>query len=140
MADHTTYDPSQVSITFAGLNLNAGMGEGDFLTIEMASDRYSEKVSVGGEVARAKSNDKRANVKITTMAGGGANALLQSLYESDAVGAFVVADLNGSLVAHATKAWVKKLPTATRGKETSSCEWSITAADMTLAHAAATPL
>jgi len=137
MADHTSYDPSEVTITFCGLNLSAGMGEGDFLSIEMASDRYSEKVSVGGEVARAKSNDKRANVKITTMAGGGANALLQTLYEADAVGAFGAVDLNGSVVASATKAWIKKLPTATRGKETAQCEWSITAADMTLRHAAA---
>src|SRR5574343_49734 len=118
MADHTSYDPSEVTITFCGVNISQGMGEGDFLTIEMVSDRYTEKVGVDGAVARSKNNDRRANVKITTMAGGTANALLQQLYNADAVGALAAVDLNGSMVASATKAWIKKLPNGARGKET----------------------
>lgn len=140
MAEYTSYDPSQVTITFAGINISQGMGEGDFLAIEMVADRYTEKVGVNGDVARSKNLDRRANVKITTMAGGTANALLQQLYTADAVGAFVVVDLNGSAVAAATKAWIKKLPNLGRGKEVGTNEWSILAADMNLQHSAAAQL
>lgn len=138
--EHISYDPSEVVITYCGLNISQGMGDGDFISVEPMSDRYADKVGIDGNVARSKNNDKRATVKITTMEGGSANALLQQLHNADAVGALSVVDLNGSAIVSATKAWIKKLPTMKRGKEVGANEWTLLAADMNLQHSAAAQL
>lgn len=126
----TSYDPSEVTASLAGLDiLSGGRADGDFITVEPASEKWQTKVGADGSVIRTRVLDRRANVKLSLLPTSSRNAVMQALYASGLAGPFSMRDLNGSLLVEATKAWVRKLPTAARGKEAGMIEWEIECAD-----------
>lgn len=137
----TSYDPSQVDSSLGGLDiLSGGKADGDFITVEPASEQWVTKVGADGSVIRTKVLDKRANVKVSLLPTSSRNAVLQALYASGLAGPFSVRDRNGSVLVEATKAWVRKLPTAGRGKEAGMVEWEIECADADFTFAAGAAL
>lgn len=140
MSEITSYDPSKVTASLGGLDLLSGTGDGDFITVEPASEQWVTKVGADGSVIRTKVLDKRANVKVILLPTSTRNATLQALYASGLAGPFSLRDLNGSVLVEATKAWVRKPPTAGRGKEAGMAEWEIECADAEFTFAAGVPL
>lgn len=124
-----TYDPAKVLFSFGG-QLITGYAPDTFLRVERNEDGFSLVVGPGGEGARAKNNNKSGTITLTLMATSQANDLLSAIAAADdlagtgAAPAFLK-ELNGTTLASAQNAWVKKLPTIERGAEVSTVEWVI---------------
>jgi hypothetical protein len=129
----TTYAADEVSVSLAGTLVGNGTADGDFVTIETESEDFTDKVGADGEVARAKTNDRRATVKLKLLQTSLSNNFLSALRLSDinnpngaGVGEFEVRDRSsGVLLAHSDKAWIQKPPSLVRGKEVAEYEWTI---------------
>lgn len=134
-----TYSADEVSLSVAGYTIDSGFADGEFVNIEMASDDFTDKVGADGEVARAKTNDRRATIKIKLLQTSQGNDLLSALRTLDinapngaGVGAFLLRDRSGLLVAQADKCWISKPPAIGRGREIGECEWTLRASSMNL--------
>ena len=124
-----TYDPKANVITLGPLILQ-GFAENKFLSAKRVTATFSTQVGASGEVARSKSNDRRGQVTLTTIASSITNDALSALAILDeqtggGVGAFQVVDLNGTTLLHAQNAWVSKMPDTELGKELGETEWMI---------------
>ena len=124
------YDPQQVVITFAGLYINEGFADGEFLRLEMDSEQFTKKVGVYGCVSRSKTNNLMASATLILAQGSPFNALLSAVKQADdnipngaGVAPFQVSDLNGSTLHFAEHAWIEKWPDATFDRETTTREW-----------------
>lgn len=132
-------DINQVSCVVAGITIESGRGEegGDFLTIEYLSDAFVETVSLDGEVSRAKTNDRRADVTIKVMSTSDANKYLSALAVLDqnapngaGVGAFFAEDRNGLSKYIGAECWITKMPKRTFGQKPVVNEWKIRVANL----------
>lgn len=136
----SVYSADQVKIVICGLVFESGFADGEFLTIEMASDDYSDKVGPDGDVERARTNDARADIKLKLLQTSQGNTYLVALREADmaspnggGIGSFLVTDLcAGAIIAKAEKVWIKKPPSTGRGKEGVETEWALRASHMKL--------
>lgn len=136
----TTYSADEVSVFFAGILLDSGFADGEFVSIEPAANDFVSKVGADGEVARAKTNDRRANIKIKLLQTSLGNTALSQIrrlalagVNGADVGVFEVVDRSsGVRLAHADKAWIAKAPTVGRGREVGEYEWALEAAHMDL--------
>lgn len=136
----TTYSADEVSLSFAGILLDSGYADGEFVSIEMASDDFLAKVGADGEVARAKSNNRMATIKIKLLQGSQGNDRLSALRQQDlagtngaGVGVFSLRDRSsGVQLAHAEKTWISHAPTVSRAREVVEYEWTLQAAHLDL--------
>lgn len=128
-----TYSADRQQASFAGVDLFSGQSSGEFLTIELQSDDYSDKVGSDGSVGVARTNDRRATAKVKLLQTSKVNALLTQLRNTglaspngNFVGVFQVRDLQtGVVLCHADKAWIQKPPPASLAQEISDREWTI---------------
>lgn len=128
-----TYDSNQVSLSLAGVPLK-GYADGEFLRIEMASDAFSPIVGTDGQVSRAKSNNKLANVTILLMQTSTSNDFLSNLLETDlnapngaGVGVLNVRDQSGRSIHRAAACWIVRAPNVAYGRDVGSREWGLQA-------------
>jgi len=128
----TTYSADQVKILFAGYTIESGFADGEFVSIEPKSPLFTSKAGVDGEVARARNNDARADVKVKLLQTSLGNNVLDALAKLDkatngaGVGVLEVVDLSsGVVLAHGDKAWVSALPTQSRAGEITVNEWTL---------------
>ncbi len=136
MAFAGTYDPAQVVVTFLG-NILTGFGPDTFLTVERESDAFSDEVGADGEVARARSRDRRGTVTLTLLQSSLSNDVLSAAAAADelgglGVGPLLIKDLTGATLVAAESAWVRKIANVEYGKEITAREWMIRCADMTV--------
>lgn len=122
-----TYDPKNVLVSFGEVSLT-GFADGTFVTVERASDAFSKVVGAGGDVVRTRNRDRSASVTVTLLASAPENDLLSAIAQGDelagtGVRAVMVKELNGTTIAAAQSAWIRKVPTAEYGKEHGSREW-----------------
>lgn len=127
------YSADEVTLILAGILIDSGFADGEFVSVEPAADDFGDKVGADGEVARYKTNDRRATAKIKVLQTADGNTQLSALRNSDVnnpngagVGVFELRDRSsGALLVHADHAWIQKLPTVSRGREISENEWTI---------------
>ncbi len=127
------FSADQHSVSLAGILINSGWVDGEFCSVEQASDSFGDKVGADGEVVRWATLDRRATAKIKVMQTSDGNAELSALHNSDintpngaGVGVFELRDLaTGVLLAHADHAWIQKPPAVARGREVTDQEWTI---------------
>jgi hypothetical protein len=127
------FSADQHSISVAGILINSGWDDGEFVNIEQASDSFGDKAGADGEVVRWATLDRRATAKIKVMHTSDGNAELSALHNQDVnapngagVGVFELRDLaTGALLAHADHAWIQKPPVVARGREVTAQEWTI---------------
>jgi hypothetical protein len=124
------YDSNRVQISFAGIPVEKGYADGDFLTITKSSDAFTSVVGTDGEVTRSKTLDRRAEVEIVLMQSSKTNDLLAAVHKADlespggaGVGAFLVVDQNGTSLYAAGNAWIKRAPDPVFGREAQSRTW-----------------
>ena len=132
-----TYDADQVSVTVAGILIDSGFADGEFLRIEQETDDYSDVVGTDGEVTRSRSNDRRATVTLLLMQSSDANDKLSALSALDnsspngaGVGAFLVRDRSGRSMYSAEHCWISKPPNVGFDREAGSREWTLRLADL----------
>ncbi len=125
------YNPSEIAMSFAGIPI-AGYADGEFVVIEAESDDFTDVVGTDGDVARARTNDRRGTVTFKLMQTSDTNALLSALRSADllapngaGVGALEVRDLQGTTLLSAAEAWIKKMPQTAFDREIGAREWVI---------------
>lgn len=130
------YDPNEISVSLAGVPLS-GFADGEFISIAMESDAFSDVVGTDGEVSRSKSNDRRATITISLMQTSPSNDRLSALHNLDlaanngaGVGAFLVRDRNGTSVFEADECWIMKAPDVSFDRTATSREWTLRAASL----------
>lgn len=130
--DMKIYDANEVSIVIAGIPIDSGFADGEFIRIEQDSDDFTDVVGTDGEVTRSKTNDRRATVTLLLMQSSGGNAVLSALNLLDkkagggaGVGPFMVRDKQGTSLYSASKCWIAKPPNVSFGKEAGPREWKI---------------
>lgn len=137
MADMKVYDADQVSISVAGVPVEKGYADGEFLRVEQEADDFLDVVGTDGEVTRSKSNDRRATVTILLHQSAEANDLLSALSNLDrntpngaGVGPLLVRDRGGRAIYTAEKCWISRPPDVSFDRQATSREWTLRAADL----------
>ncbi len=130
MALHT-YDPSQVTIIFAGVPVS-GFGEGTFVSVERNEDSFALQVGADGEATRAKSNNRSGTVTVTLIQSSIVNDAFSALVAldenspgGDGIGPLLIKDLSGRTLVAAETAWIRKPATVEFAREATEREWVI---------------
>lgn len=123
------YDPKNVSVIVGG-KIMSGFSDGSWLKIVRNEDGWSLKVGVDGEGTRARNNNKSGRIELELMQSSGSNDDLSNfaaLDESTGTGAVpvLIKDNNGTTLATALTAWVKKFADGDFSKEVSARKWII---------------
>jgi hypothetical protein len=131
------YDASEVSVIIAGLPIESGYDDGEFLRIEQEADDFVDKVGTDGEVTRSKTNDRRATVSVILMQSSDGNNLLSGLNNIDrlagngaGVGPLLVKDRQGLALYAAAECWISKPPDVSFDREPTAREWTIRVASL----------
>jgi hypothetical protein len=139
MAEFKNYDPLRYVVIFKGVQIR-GYASGTFVNIERAEDSFTEDVGSGGDVVRVRSHNKSGTCTLTLQAASPSNDQLSAILAADeagvtvdaGVGALLVKDLNGTTVASASSAWIRKPPAVEQGNEATNREWVIACANLKL--------
>lgn len=131
MAETKFYDPDQVVITVGGVPIQ-GYADGEFITVEQVSNAFDDVAGTDGEVARSKSNDRRATATIKLLQTSESNLYLSGLHNVDlaapngaGVVSFQMVDKQGQTIIHADQAWIVKFPDNSMDRTAKSREWQI---------------
>lgn len=124
-----TYDPKNTQIIVGG-HIVQGFDDGTFIKVERNNDAFTLKVGADGEGARNKSNDKSGTFEITLLGSSASNDALSGFATADelnngGVVPVLVKDDNGTTLAEALTAWVRKKAPVEFGKEITSRVWVI---------------
>jgi hypothetical protein len=124
-------DPAQVVIYLGGI-LAGGFADGEFYNIEQLSPAFVDDVGTDGEVARWKTNDRRAKVTLKLIQTSKINAALSARLQTDlnspnglGIGSFQMQDLNGATLVQASQAWIVKYPDGPWDRKAVAREWEI---------------
>lgn len=122
-----TYDPKLVTVIFGGVPIS-GFADGTFVTVTPAAERFTKTVGADGEVSRAKSNDKTAEVALTLIQTSPSNDYLSSILAIDNASnlgklPLQIVDLSGTTVQSWSEAWLKQPPDLEFSKETGERAW-----------------
>lgn len=130
------YDADQVTVAIAGIPIS-GYADGEFLTLTMESDAFTDVVGTDGDVTRSKTNDRRATCTVKLMQSSDSNDLLSALYNTDqkapngaGVGAFLIKDRQGRSLFAATACWIMKAPDISLDRTATAREWTIRVAEL----------
>ena len=139
IGNFNNYDSADYSLIFMGILIDSGLQEEDFLSIEQAADDFTDEVGADGEVARARTNNAMADIKLTLMQTSAGNTFLTALNNLDkaastngsGVGPMLVRSRrSGTTVYTAAHCWIKKPPTVTVSSKTTKREWLLRVADL----------
>lgn len=127
------YSADQVALTIAGRIIESGFAEDEFITIEPNADDFTDVAGADGEVARARTNDRRATVKLKLLQTSDGNTLLSQLRalalatpNGADVGVLEVVDRSsGRTIIHADKSWIQKPPSPSRARGVKENEWTL---------------
>lgn len=121
------YNCSKVKIAL-GSHSVTGYAEDSFVVIEPISSGVTAKAGCDGEIVRSVDPNERFTVKLVLLASSPTHRFLLNKYRQDkqdgnGVFPILINDLTGKEKFSADKAWVTKLPSSTKGKESQNKEW-----------------
>lgn len=124
-----TYDPRNVLASLGEVSLT-GFADGTYIVVERTSEAFTKIVGAGGDVVRTRNRDRSGTVTVTLLASAPENDLLAGIAAEDeltgtGVRAMLVKELNGTTLASAQNAWIRKVPTVEYAKEHGTREWVI---------------
>jgi len=132
-----TYDADQVVLVVGGFTIDSGFADGEFLRIEQESDDFTDVVGTDGEVARSKTNDRRATISVLLMQTASGNQALSALSNLDrltpngaGIAPLLIQDGNGDTLYEAASCWVQKPPDASFDRAATTREWTLRVADL----------
>jgi aminoglycoside phosphotransferase (APT) family kinase protein len=124
------YSPAEITINFAGLDLNKGAGTDEFVSIEEDEDFFSITKGVDGEVTRNEMPNNTLMCTVTLMASSDTNDKLSAIHELDrkqrggaGVAPFLYRNRLGTDLVVAAEAFITKRPTRTRAKAVGTVQW-----------------
>lgn len=136
-----TYDPNLYDVIFAGIRLNEGTADGQFIQQTGNAPGFSKKIGGDGTVTRSRSADRSGSVTVTLMQSSAINDALSAIHSADlkaangsGVGSLLIQDRNGSTVLQAAKAWISDDPDMTLELEATTRAWVIDYADGDMHH------
>lgn len=125
------WNASEIAMSFAGIPIT-GLADGEFVTIEMASDDYGDTNGADGETTRWRTNDRRATVTFKVMSTSQSLPALMAVSNTDlaalnggGVGALQIANLTTGERFEAPEAWIMKQPNVSMGREVSAREFTV---------------
>lgn len=132
MARIAVYSPSQVSVIFAGINVEDGLAD-PFVSISAAAPQYNaEQGADDKSVVRYKTNNRLFTVEIGLKGYSKHHAAFSALLavddESDngaGVAPFMVKDNNGSSLWATDKAWIMGIPDMAKGATAADVTWQL---------------
>lgn len=134
VGDLKIYDADQVTINLAGIPIDSGYADGEFLSLEKVEDDFSTVVGTDGTVTRSKTNNQLWNVKIRLMQTSQGNDALSALRNADllgqngaGVGTILIRDRQGTTLYMGSKAWIQKPPDKSFDREAKERVWSLQA-------------
>lgn len=126
------YDANEVTVNVAGLPIESGFDDGEFVRIEQEADDFIDKVGTDGEVTRSKTNDRRATITVILMQSSSGNELLSGLNNIDrlagngaGVGPLLIRDRQGTALYTAAECWISKPPDVSFDREPTAREWTL---------------
>ncbi len=130
------HDADQIALWFNGV-LIQGFADGEYYSIEQSSPGFTSVAGTDGEVARSKSNDRRAKVTLKLLQTSSVNAQLSAIHQNDlnapggaGVGDFLMQDLQGTTLAQGSQCWITKYPDGKEDRTATSVEWEIEIANV----------
>lgn len=123
------YDAADVEVILAGAPVE-GKADGTFVVVARNNDSFTVKTGADGEGARAQSNDKSGTVELTLLQTSAFNDILSAAakldeLQGDGVFPILVKDLNGTSLAKAGTAWVRKFADISYAREVEEWTWII---------------
>lgn len=133
----STYSPSDVLITIAGMHSVSGYADGTFVRITKDMKPFTKVRAMDGEVARMYHDDTGYKVELTLMQSSSTNNILTMLYNIDTVtkmGKFplFIKDSRGQTNFLAATAWIEQIPEVTFGPSLSERTWVFGCSDAVL--------
>lgn len=133
----STYSPSDVTVTIAGMHSVTGYSSGTFIRITKDIRPFSKVRAMDGEIARMYSEDTGYKVELTLAQSSSTNNILTMLYNIDAathMGKFplFIKDGRGQTSFLAATAWIEQTPDVTFGSDLSERTWIFGCSDVVL--------
>jgi len=133
----STYSPSDVSVTLAGMHSVTGYVDGTFIRITKDVKPFTKVRAMDGEQARMYFDDAGYRVELTLMQSSGSNNILSMIYNVDTathMGKFplFIKDGRGQTNFLAATAWIEEIPEVTFGSELSERKWVFGCSDVVL--------
>lgn len=130
------YDPFRVVLSFKGISIQ-GFMDGTFIQAERTEDAFTMQTGAHGDVTRVRSRNRTATVTATLQAASPTNDLLSAVALEDELfglgfGSLMIKDLNGTTLAQASTAWIRKLPAAEFAVDASGREWMFDCAELNM--------
>jgi hypothetical protein len=127
MAQHATYDPGRVVLSFKGRNI-VGFMDGTFVSAEREEDSWTKYVGSTGDTTRVRNRNMSGMVTITLHQSSPSNDDLYTFLAADerdgsGSGPLLVKDLGGRTIVQAEIAWIRKPPSVDFGDEVTGREW-----------------
>lgn len=133
----STYSPSDVTITIAGMHSVTGYTDGTFVRITKDMKPFSKTRAMDGEMSRMYFDDAGYKVELTLMQSSSSNNILSMIYNIDTVthmGKFplFIKDGRGQTNFLAATAWIEQIPDVEFGVEMSERRWVFGCSDVVL--------
>lgn len=130
------WDPGKCTVSFAGIVLN-GFASGTFIKIAYNSDAFTVQAGAQGDTVRVRSRDATGTMEVTLQSSSPCNDLLTAKAKVDRAsgtgyGPILATDLNGTSIARASRAWIKKIPDMEWATDPSDRVWVLEIADLEL--------
>lgn len=128
------FDSLNVSVTFAGISLEDGRAEDEWISLEYQNDQYVDEVGSDGIVIRSASHDDRVDIEITLKGSSLEHAKLSAIHNADrlsrngaGVSTLVIRDSAGTSLFATSQAWVVKAPAFALGVSRADMTWTLRA-------------
>lgn len=133
----STYSPSDVTVTLAGMHSVTGYIDGTFVKITKDMKPFSKVRAMDGEIARMYFDDAGYKVELTLMQSSASNNILSMIYNVDTLthmGKFplFIKDGRGQTSFLAGTAWIEQIPEITFGTELTERTWVFGCSDVVL--------
>lgn len=135
MSTISSYSPSDVTITVAGIYSVTGYAEGTFVRLTKDTQQVNTIRAMDGTMSRVKSPDTGWKVEITLAQSSSGNDIFSTLWNVDRVtsmGKFplMVKDGSGSTLFMAATAWIEQIPDITFSNKLEDRVWVLGATDV----------
>lgn len=135
------YDPNTHVLVWKGHEVR-GYADGVHIKTERNEDSASLKVGARGDMIRQKKRNRSGMVTVTLLRSSPSNSYFSAVLIADeaedaavdaGVGALFLKDLNGTTIAEAAEAWIRKPSDDEVGDEAENREWIIECAALKFA-------
>ena len=140
MAEATQYSGQNNVLTFLGINITAGLADGDdAISIEISEDTMKKTVGMRGDGIFSRSADHSGEIKLKYIQNSSSGKFLSAKLNAIKSGAIVVgplilSEVGGDAKVVANKTTIKKQAPFKRGNGQNYVEFELVSLDITIIH------